>query len=375
MINRRIIRGKVLQQLFAYKICEGANIELAQEKIIEAFTIDLNADEVQDSKKLENYSKRTLLYFEEYIKSNVQPEIGSTVPQEIAKVFAETIFSYNQHTKSDQTRILKTMIEDTEKLFNYYLLTISLLVEAADKLWSNKKIDKLEGNQIIEMLRNNGQINQLLIKHNISWADNQDVIGELIKILASDTEISKIVDVPNTFEVDQQNALYIIKSVFFKNARFNDYFESLDYSWDDDKASVKDLVLSTLKSMNEQGGLEIPVISKNWLDDREFMKDLYIVTMEKDRYFSELIGSKLKNWDISRLTKTDTIIMKMCLAEMINCHNIPVKVSINEYLELAKRFSTPKSSELINGVLDVITQELLSEGIIKKSGRGLIDNK
>jgi N utilization substance protein B len=373
MINRRIIRGKVLQQVFAYKMCEGANTELAQEKIIETFTPDLNSVEPQDSKKLEGFSKLTLISFDEFRKTNAKPN-ETSLSAEIVKSLNETILSFNKAIKADQQRILKRMVEDAEKLYDYYLLTFSLLVEVSNKLLDHRKIDKLSKNKIVAILRDHSVLNQELILKKLHWGNDQDLVGELLLQFTQDEEIKKYK--PETdFEEDRKIVLYILKTIFFKNARFNDFFEGLNYNWEDDKSAVKDMIVGTIKEINEGQDFDLANISKNWDDDREFMKELYSITLENDRYYAELISPKLQNWDISRLTSTDTIILKMCLAEMINFNNIPVKVSINEYIELSKRFSTPKSKTLINGVLDNISQELQKSGTIKKSGRGLIDNK
>lgn len=376
MINRRIIRGKVLQQVFAYKMCEGANTELAQEKIIENFIPDLNSIEYQDIKKLEGFSKFTLIGFEEYLKTNIAPNDAAT-SVEITACLNKTITFFKQSNKADQQRILKSIVEDAEKLYDYYLLILRLLIEVAIKLAEVKKVGKLaNGNKIVSQLQNHVELNQELIKRKLSWADDQDVLGALTLQAFEDEEVKTYLkQTESDFEEDRKVVLYLIKTIFFKNPRFTDYFDGLNYSWDDDKASVKDMVVSTIKDIQDEQPFSLATVSKNWDDDREFMKQLYTQTIENDRYFSELIIPKLQNWDISRLTSTDTIIMKMCLGEMINFHGIPVKVSINEYIELSKRFSTPKSSTLINGVLDNISQELQKSGTIKKSGRGLIDNK
>ena len=94
-----------------------------------------------------------------------------------------------------------------------------------------------------------------------------------------------------------------------------------------------------------------------------------------DKSFHALIASHTKNWEVDRLPLTDRVILHMALSEMIQFSSIPVKVTINEYIELAKEYSTPKSRQFINGILDVMSKELTGTGKIKKSGRGLIDNK
>ena len=96
---------------------------------------------------------------------------------------------------------------------------------------------------------------------------------------------------------------------------------------------------------------------------------------KKEKELDDIIAKYTKNWDISRVAITDRIILRMSLAEMMTFHSIPVKVTINEFIEISKNYSTPKSKQFINGILDVLSNELTSDGVIKKSGRGLIDNK
>ena len=120
---------------------------------------------------------------------------------------------------------------------------------------------------------------------------------------------------------------------------------------------------------------ELQVLSYNWEEDKEFFKELFEATLDSGEKYTELIAAKTSNWDIERLAMTDRIILEMAVAEMTGFPSIPVKVTINEYIEVSKRYSTPKSKQFINGLLDALSKELTKEGAIKKSGRGLIDNK
>ena len=113
-------------------------------------------------------------------------------------------------------------------------------------------------------------------------------------------------------------------------------------------------------------------MTSDWEEDKEFMRVLFHKTLENDKYFDEIITNKLENWDLEWLTITDNLIIIMALAEMINFQSIPVKVSINEYIEVAKNYSTPKSKQFVNGVLDKLSTDLVAQGVIKKSGKGLI---
>jgi N utilization substance protein B len=113
----------------------------------------------------------------------------------------------------------------------------------------------------------------------------------------------------------------------------------------------------------------------NWDDDRDFIERLFSEGAHLDNKYKELIANNTRNWEVERLPLTDRVILEMAIAELITFPNIPVKVSMNEYIELAKNYSTPKSRQFINGILDVISKEMKAAGSVKKSGRGLIDNK
>jgi N utilization substance protein B len=136
------------------------------------------------------------------------------------------------------------------------------------------------------------------------------------------------------------------------------------------------MVLKTFKNVtSDDSNLQLSVLSNNWEEDKTFFEKLFQITVQKGKEFDNLIADKSKNWDIERIAIMDKIILKMAITEMIHFPSIPIKVTINEYIELSKKFSTPKSKKFINGILDVLSEELKEQGIIKKSGRGLIDNK
>jgi len=133
-----------------------------------------------------------------------------------------------------------------------------------------------------------------------------------------------------------------------------------------------------LKNIEETGNADeyaLPELAINWEEDKEFFQNIFNLTVENDDDNRELISEKTKNWDIERVAATDKIILSMALTEMTNFPSIPVKVTINEYIDISKTYSTPKSKQFVNGLLDVLSKELTDAGRIRKSGRGLLDNK
>ena len=149
----------------------------------------------------------------------------------------------------------------------------------------------------------------------------------------------------------------------------------IDLRWSENKPILKSLLAKTIKTLEENQPFSLLELSYNWEEDLAFFKTIYNTTLAEEDTYEELIAKKSKNWDIDRIASTDMVMLEMAIQEMIHFPSIPVKVTINEYIEISKRYSTPKSKQFVNGVLDVIAVDLQKEGVIKKSGRGLIDNK
>ena len=135
------------------------------------------------------------------------------------------------------------------------------------------------------------------------------------------------------------------------------------------------LIAKTFKnfSFDDYSKNVLAEVTGNWVEDREFIIELFKNTIRYDEEFQGLIGAKTQNWEPERIAMMDTLLMKMALAEFLKFNSIPVKVTINEYLEISKEFSTPKSNSFINGILDKILFELKAENKIRKIGRGLIE--
>lgn len=375
MLNRRILRGKVMQQLFAYKTCLSAHAEMARESVIEHFSPDLNANEVQDAKKLEGYAKLSLTLLDTYFKTDTL-NLEGNVPPEVITFLPKITNTYLAQNKKERHSILNKMLADCEYLFHYYLMILDLVCKLAYQWKEIKKSALLVNNQVIKALSSHPDLAAERDKRNITWANDEDVVSQLFTVWQNDELFKTYHTTPTpTFEQDKELILHLLKNVIFKNAAVHDFFEAKNIHWSEDKAAVKDMCLDTIKQCVPNLFPPLATISKNWDDDKLFVSALYNLSLENEAEFEALLSPKLKNWDISRLTATDSIILKLCLCELLYFPSIPVKVSLNEYIEVAKRYSTPKSKTLINGVLDNLANELAANGKIKKSGRGLMDNR
>ncbi len=157
----------------------------------------------------------------------------------------------------------------------------------------------------------------------------------------------------------------------------SDLLAENDLFWEESEEAVCSLVQKTIKSITEENinHFSLMTLTKSWEDDKEFMLDLYKKTIEDEEEYLGYIAQNTQNWDVHRIATVDRIILLMAISEMINCFSVPVKVTINEYIEMAKIYSTPKSKLFINGVLEAISKMLLDKNIIRKSALGLMDNK
>ncbi len=375
MINRRIIRGKVMQQLYAFSICKEANILLAKDEITAFFKPNLNSVEPQDTQNLEGLSKLTLLHLDEYLKS-FEKNNTENLPKEVYICFDKALELLQNANKADKNHILKSLLQECENIQNHYLLLLAILIEVANILHDIKKISNIKNNIFIVALQNNSYLQQEIVKKNLTLVDSPFITTDIInKLLLDDVYKHYTLAQSNSIEMEREFILYLLRNIILKNEQLNEFFSEIDYNWDDNRAYIKDMACDTLKNMPPTGDIPFSSISKNWQDDKEFLVLLYNKCIENDTLAENYIKPKLHNWDIERLTSTDALMMKMCIVEMIEFSGIPTKVSLNEYIDLSKKYSSLKSKSIINGVLETISKELISNGTIKKSGRGLIDNK
>jgi N utilization substance protein B len=382
-----------MQALYAYKQAESSSYTLATDQITEAFAPDLNAAVQQDPRKLEGNTKLGILLFEEnYLKGSVPAD--EEVSEEVRRAVNQAIAFYDNQLKKDRKYLALNMVRDAEKIYDRYIQILLLPVELADAVAeeeekqqnrqikpspSSQKALKLTRNQVIEALRNNKALETEVIRRGVSWHNDQEFVRKLYKdVLKVDPEYMAYQQLPEaSFEEDQKIVLHIVKAIIFKHPEAEAFFDSQDLYWSENEEILKSMVVKTLKSADseEPTKIELSELAKNWEEDVEFFKDIYNITLDHDREYDELISNKIQNWDVERIALTDQVMLKMALAEMLEFPSIPVKVTINEYIELAKLYSTPKSKQFINGLLDALAIDLTAKGILRKSGRGLIDNR
>ncbi|WP_239020928.1 transcription antitermination factor NusB [Pontibacter arcticus] len=379
-----------MQAIYAYMQAEGSDYLLALDQISDDFAPNLNSMEVQDKKMLEGKKQISQLLFKEWFETR-QFETEET-DKEILDAVNRAALYYQNTLKKDYNHYYNQMMAAVERIYDHYLGTLqilqvimSLIEEEEEK--KEKRFTASTGpnvklflrNRVVQRLLNSKSYQDNIIRRNISWGSDISEIRNVYRaILKQDEAFLAYLDVAEpTLEEDLEVVKHIFKNIIFKEKNLQSLFEEQDLNWVENKSIVRSLVNKTVKIFGEETEEE-PILldlSANWEDDKAFFEELYRETIKEDEKYEALISGSVKNWDVERVALLDKIILKMALCEMHIFRSIPVKVTINEYIEISKLYSTPKSKQFINGVLDKMAQDLADKGEIRKSGRGLIDNK
>ncbi len=379
-----------MQAIYAYKQAVGSDYLLALDQISEDFAPDLNSMEVQDKKLLEGRKQIATLLFKEW-RETQQFETEES-DKETVNAVNRAIVYYQNLLKKDYTYYGNQMLSAVERIYDHYLGTlqilevlVSLIEEEEGK--KEKRYTASTGpdvlrflqNRVVQRLLQSKSYQQHIIRRNISWGSDISEIRAVYKnILKQDeTFLAYLAQPETTLEEDLEIVKHIFKNIIFKEKNLQSLFEEQDLNWIENKSIVRSLVNKTIKIFGEEAEEDVQLLdlSANWEDDKTFFEDLYFQTVQEEARYETMIAESVQNWDVERVAMLDKIILKMALCEMHIFRSIPVKVTINEYIEISKLYSTPKSKQFVNGVLDKMAQELILKGEIRKSGRGLIDNK
>ncbi|WP_040250938.1 transcription antitermination factor NusB [Psychroserpens mesophilus] len=275
-------------------------------------------------------------------------------------------------------------------MYDLYLSVLSLIIEVhkkaedhqnktqkkflATKAEKNPNL-KFIKNEVLVMLSSNEVLKAELEHRKLNpWYLDFEYVDLTFKaITESDLYKDYMATSTSTFKEDKAFIISVFEDIIAPNDKLYDYFEDKKLTWLDDIPVVNTSVLKLLKKLKPSTAEKhfLPKLFKDE-DDRDFGIELLKKTILNQSNFSDEIASKTKNWDSERITQIDTVLMQMAICEFQKFPSIPVKVTINEYLEIAKEYSTPKSSNFINGILDKIVKDYKAENKFNKVGRGLL---
>lgn len=364
---------------------------LAKDHIREVFQPDLNSMDVQDKVQLKKEGEMSVEAFVKNLEADTFKPNGN-LNDKINAEAKSAINQYHKDNKKDMDFLLKNMISSAEKIPQLYLYAMQLLIAFGDHVsGESEKKKRRSGDTVIFSAGENNLASNVIIQGIKKASDYQNavsrhhaIISELeleirewfrdyIRPLEAYQEYIKI-ESPS-LDQDYQIADTILKKVIFKSDAILNFFSEKDMNWTENKAVVRSLASKVLKNQLENVEHVLPEIAINWEEDKEFFQNIFNLTIENDENNRLLIAQKTQNWDIERIAQTDKIIISMALTEMMLFPSIPIKVTINEYIDISKTYSTPKSKQFVNGLLDVLSKDLTEKGLIRKSGRGLLDNK
>jgi len=303
----------------------------------------------------------------------------------------QSLYAYHQSDVRDMKQHEKNLLQSIDKVFEMYIWMLSLISEvvgyaetdASER--ANKHLPTAEDlnadlkiltNRFVLSLNQNKDFLAALKKYKVSWTFEPELTKTLFTILKSSPEYTEYLQkTGDTIQTDKDIIKFIFKKVILKSSLADQVFEEKFIFWPVDKDVLQALIAKTFKNFafDEPEKNKLAEVTGNWDEDKEFIINLLATSVRYDEDYQKLITAKTQNWEPERIAMMDTLLMKMAIAEFINFSSIPVKVTINEYLEISKEYSTPKSNSFINGILDKILAELKAEKKINKVGRGLIE--
>lgn len=293
--------------------------------------------------------------------------------------------SENNNLKSEEKFLLKSM----DEMYDLFLLMLDLMVEIKDHsegllersrqkhLPSAEDKDpnqKFVNNAVIKILQDSEKLQLELETRKLNhWKNDDEYVGILWdEIKKSDIYASYMETRESSFKEDKEFIIAVFKEIIAPNEKLYDYLEDKKLTWLDDFPLVNTAILRMLQKLKQNGANQtVTKLFKN-VEDEDFGVQLFRRTLLNDEALANEMLGKTPNWDKERIADLDTILIKMAICEFLKFPSIPVKVTINEYLEIAKEYSTPKSSVFINGVLDKLSKEYNEEGKLNKMGRGLM---
>jgi N utilization substance protein B len=227
-------------------------------------------------------------------------------------------------------------------------------------------------NRAIQILEDNNELIEFCDKRSLRWNDLQSLVKKILSSLTSSEYYTEYMESSeSSFESDLAFLIKFFEEELEENEDLHAILEDMSLFWIDDLEYVINVIIKRLSLLKEGSKLRHPSLFMKD-DDREYAVKLLEKSMLNYSKYVELMSGYLKNWDIERLAITDTALIVMGIAEAVEFHDIPIKVTINEYVELSKFFSTPNSKVFVNGILDKVIAGLIAEGKVEKRGRGLV---
>jgi len=302
----------------------------------------------------------------------------------------QSLYAFWQSDDASAARIEKELFLSIERTYDLYVALLMLFGEmrrlAELRIEDRKKkhlptADDLNpsrrfvDNPVLVCLAESPKLQAEADRRRVSWVGHHELLSKLYKEFeASETYRTYMALPAATLKQDQQAVLALFVEHIAQNEQLHDHYEAKSIYWLEDLDLACTLVKRTIEDVRpDTGDLALSDLSRDPAEENAFVRALYRRTIDLGPEHEEAIAAKASNWESDRIAITDMILMKMALAEAREFPEIPVKVTLNEYIEIAKAYSTPKSKNFVNGILDKLFAEMKESGAIRKVGRGLLE--
>ncbi|MDG1349697.1 MAG: transcription antitermination protein NusB [Crocinitomicaceae bacterium] len=296
---------------------------------------------------------------------------------------------YNQKESMDLKTANTQLLESVDLMYDLYLYlllafqevknaSLSKMEDRANKLRPSfedlNPNRKFIDNSILESIANSNPFQDLCQRRNVNWKsdERQEIFRKLfIEIEKSEVYFEHMEAIENDFSNAKNFLVQLFRNEIANSPLVYNFFEEEEIRWMDDIDLACSMVIKTIKNTKDEGPFEFLPLYKDNDDEKEFITTLLKQTVAIDQESEKMIAELADNWELDRIAKMDVLLLKMAFAELQSFESIPTKVTINEYLEISKYYSTPKSNVFINGILDKSLKKMTKDKKIVKTGRGL----
>ncbi len=297
----------------------------------------------------------------------------------------QLLYAFYQHENADVAFFEKELFKTLDKIYNLYLYMLALfadlhhqahlVIDDSKHKFRPGKDDldpnlKFVNNTLLKALAESKEFKSELEKNKVSWTGDFDLVRKLYTEIRQSEEYKVYMANPEqTIKEDKEFLINLIVNRLSEHDLLIHFFEEKNIHWSDDTFVAFNSVIRTFEAF--EGQFKLMPLLKDKEDDTLFVSTLFRKTIMYNGQYEDLIRKHTKNWELDRIAAMDMLLMKMAIAEILHLKNIPVKVSLNEYIDISKEYSTPNSKTFVNGVLDKIILDLKVSGEIQKTGRGL----
>lgn len=299
------------------------------------------------------------------------------------------LYGFYQDEESDSVKAKNSLDHSIKKMHELYLLLLNMVANlqgiAIDKIETARKKHipseedlhpntKFVRNALLRVLANSKNLQRDSEELGVSWSKHQELLRNMFRGLIDNDEYKEyMASEERGFKHDKDSLVRMFRKNLINQESFQYMLEEESIFWLDDLDLASSMVIKTIKSIKEEDEeVDLLTVWREDDDDKDFMEGLFTQTLAQGTINEDLIKKAAQNWELERIALTDRILMKMALAEAKSFPSIPLKVTLNEYIELSKYYSTDKSHGFINGILDQLFLKLVENGDIVKTGRGLV---